>query len=243
MVIHCSTLSNDVLPCMIQSPAYCRPAAFDLFARQLSHLEDTTGLFRAAFAISLHERPEAQLSEAETIVENLIDTVRKRVQSVSQQALLAHLHDVLFDVFGLRGNQESYYDPANSYLGDVLQTRMGIPISLVLVYKRIAEPLGLTVHGVNTPGHFLAEVELTGPAGVKSMYVDPFFEGMVLDRHDMARRVVETTGKQLEPGTDVLARATPRIWLGRMLNNLQASFAAAGNERNVCAMEELRGLL
>lgn len=228
---------------MIQSPAYCRPGAYELFASQMPHLEQAAGLFRAAFAISLHERPEAQLGTAESAIENLVDTVRRRVKSHSQQAVLAHLHDVLFDVFGLGGNQENYYEPSNSYLGEVLQSGKGIPISLVLIYKRIAEPLGLTVHGINAPGHFLAEVELSGPGGVESMYVDPFFKGVVLDRQDMARRVAETTGRSVEPGTNVLARATARVWLGRMLNNLQASFAASGNERNVCAMEELRSLL
>lgn len=228
---------------MIQSPAYCRPDAFEMFSNQLPHIEGAVGLFRAAFAISLHERPEVQLSETETAIENLVQAVRSRAKSGSQQALLAHLHDVLFDVLDLGGNREDYYNPANSYLSEVLQSRRGIPISLVLVYKRVAEPLGLTVHGVNAPGHFLAEVELSGPSGVETMYVDPFFGGVVLDREEMMLRVVEATGRPVRPGTDVFVRASARDWLSRMLNNLQASFAAAGNERYVCAMEELRGLL
>ncbi len=122
------------------APAYCRPAAYRMFAEQLADAQSAAGLFRAAFAIALHERPEASLAEAETIVENLTDTVRSRVRSGSAEALLAHLHDVLFDVFGLCGNVEDYYAPANSYLPDVQRTRPGIPISLVLVYRRVAEP-------------------------------------------------------------------------------------------------------
>lgn len=227
----------------MSAPAYCRPAAYRMFAEQLADVQSAAGLFRAAFAIALHERPEASLAEAETIVENLTDTVRSRVRSGSAEALLAHLHDVLFDVFGLCGNVADYYAPANSYLPDVLRTRRGIPISLVLVYRRVAEPLGLVVHGVNTPGHFLAEVELSGERGVERMYVDPFFGGGVLNETEVADRISQAAGKPIPITPDVLARATPRMWLARMLNNLQASFAATGQERDICAMQELHALL
>ena len=227
----------------MSAPAYCRPAAYQMFAQQLADVDTASGLFRAAFAIALHERPEASLAEAETIVENLTDTVRNRVRSGSAEALLAHLHDVLFDVFGLRGNVKDYYHPANSYLPDVLRTRQGIPIALTLIYKRVAEPLGLVVHGVNAPGHFLAEVELPGQRGVKPMYVDPFFGGGVLDESEVADRIAQATSRPVLLKPEMLARATPRMWLSRMLNNLQASLAARGQERDVCAMQELQDLL
>lgn len=227
----------------MSAPAYCRPVALEMFAEHLDDIDSSRGLFRAAFAISLHERPEASLSEAETIVENLCDTVQNRVRSDSADALLAHLHDVLFDVFGLSGNTEDYYAPSNSYLPDVLRTRLGIPISLVLVYRRVAEPLGLIVHGVNCPGHFLAEVELSSDEDIKTMYVDPFFGGGVLNECEAAERISRATGRPVSPTPNIFARATPRMWLSRMLNNLQASFAAAGQEREVCAMQELHDLL
>ena len=224
-------------------PAYCRPAAYHMFAKQVADMRRATELFRAAFAIALHERPESQLAEAETTVENLALAVQNRVRSGSAEALLAHLHDVLFDLFGLCGNQDNYYDPANSYLPDVLRTRRGIPISLVLVYQRVAEPLGLVVHGVNAPGHFLAEVELLSDRGVEQMYVDPFFGGGVLNKSEAAERVSQAVGKPMAQTPELLSRATPRVWLARMLNNLQASFAATGQERDVCAMQELHALL
>ena len=224
-------------------PAYCAPAAFDAFSLELREQDNARSLFRAAFAISLHERPEADLREVESTVEKLADTVRSRVRSSSHEAVLAHLHDVLFDVFGLKGNSEDYYNPANSYLSDIFKTKLGIPISLVLIYKRVAEPLGIVVHGVNAPGHFLAEVELPGPSHVQSMYVDPFYGGGLLNRSEVLERVSEAIGKPVADQPEMFQRATSHTWLGRMLNNLQASFAVQGNDRNVCAMEELRSLL
>ncbi|MGI9428795.1 MAG: transglutaminase family protein [Bythopirellula sp.] len=226
----------------MMQPAYCRAAAFELFREQLGEVDTGIGLFHAAFAIALHERPEASLAEVETVVENLSDTVANRVKSRSTTALLAHLHDVLFDVFGLQGNVADYYNPANSYLPDVLQTRQGLPITLVLIYKRVAEPLGLNVFGVNSPGHFIAEVESDEPVD-EPIYIDPFFRGGLLNEAEVLHRIVQATGHEMAPSPHLLARATHRQWLARMLNNLQAAFAALGQERDVLAMQELQALL
>jgi len=226
----------------MSQPAYCRPAAYRLFQQQLASVETGVGLFRAALAIALHEKPEVDLAEVETIVENLSGAVANRVHSRRTPALMAHLHDVLFDVFGLRGNIDDYFNPANSYLSDVLRSQQGLPITLVLIYKRVAEPLGLTVHGVNAPGHFLAEVEAGGRSG-RSLYIDPFFGGGVLSEAEVVERVHQATGLDVVLTPNLLRRATHRQWLGRMLNNLQAAFAALGQERDVYAMQELQALL
>lgn len=230
------------------SPAYCRPAAFAAFAAQLPHLGSTQGLFRAAFAIARHERPTVELGPSEAIIANLTETVRHRVHTPNIEAKLAHLHDVLFDVVGFRGNVDDYYDPANSYLPDVLQSRRGLPITLTLVYKCVAEGIGLTVHGVNAPGHFLAAVATSEgkgepPDDEQWMYVDPFYGGQLLNEQDVLDRIAETTGRDAPRSIRLITHATGRQWLNRMLINLQAVFARIGRERDLLAMQELQALL
>jgi regulator of sirC expression with transglutaminase-like and TPR domain len=229
------------------TPAYCRPKAYSAFARELPHIETTPGLFRAAFAIARHDRPTADVEQSLATIENLADTVRHRVRSASTEARLAHLHDVLFDVVGLCGNVDDYYNPANSYLPDVLQTRRGLPITLVLIYKAVAERVGLVVHGINSPGHFLAAVEIDAetPTGNARplMYVDPFYGGTMLNEADVFQRITDTTGDSIPDPSRWLAVATGRQWLARMLVNLQAAFAALGRERDLLAMQELEVLL
>ena len=139
-------------------------------------------------------------------------------------------------------------DPANSYLPEVLKTRRGLPITLVLVYKCVAEGVGLTVHGINSPGHFLAEVECSDSTSQRgnsraSMYVDPFYGGGLLTEEDVFKRIGEATGRAVPPSPEWLARATGRQWISRMLTNLQAVFASAGRERDLLAMQELQSLL
>jgi regulator of sirC expression with transglutaminase-like and TPR domain len=230
---------------------YCRQSAFDDFAQQLSHLQSTQGLFRAAFAIARHEYPAADIGQAEVVVAGLADTVKRRVHSTSVEARLAHLHDVLFDIVGFTGNVDDYYNPANSYLPEVLRTRRGLPITLTLIYKCVAEAVGLTVRGINSPGHFLAAVKAAevphadekGKQLTTWMYVDPFYGGELLDSVDVCQRIAETTGLVADNPANWLAPATNRQWLSRMLNNLQAVFAHTGRERDLYAMQELQELL
>ena len=103
-------------------PAYCHDIAFGAFAREMPRIDTTEGLFRAAFAIARHEHPAADVEQAEATIAELAETVRRRVHSQSVEAKLAHLHDVLFDVVGFTGNVDDYYNPANSYLPEVLRT-------------------------------------------------------------------------------------------------------------------------
>jgi regulator of sirC expression with transglutaminase-like and TPR domain len=229
-------------------PAYCRSAAYDAFATEIPRVNTTSGLFRAAFAIARHEQPDADLKQAEAMIAELAETVNRRVHSLTVDARLAHLHDVLFDVVGFVGNVEDYYDPANSYIPDVLRTHRGLPITLVLIYKCVAERVGLQAEGINSPGHFLAAVRSGESGGSKTkraewMYVDPFHSGELLNGGDVCRRIAETTGVMVPDSPRWFAPATHRQWLGRMLNNLQAVFAHTGRERDLYAMQELQELL
>ena len=88
-------------------PAYCRAPAYDAFAAEMPRVDTTAALFRAAFAI-VHEFPNAKIGAAEATIAELGDTVRRRVRSKNIEAILAHLHDVLFDVVGFVGNVEDY---------------------------------------------------------------------------------------------------------------------------------------
>ncbi|MEM6798092.1 MAG: transglutaminase-like domain-containing protein [Planctomycetota bacterium] len=230
----------NFLPCQ---PAYCRPAAFEAFRQELPAIDTPEGLLRAATAISLHAEPDGSVDEVVDVVQRLARSVRQRLQSNSQRALLAHLHDVLFDVIGFRGVEFStYYDAGNSYLPRVLNTRRGIPITLTLVYRSVASSLGLRVEGVNSPGHFLAAVTCHEPTGDALLYVDPFFGGALLTPTEALQRVEAVTGVA-DPTEELLVVATPHAWLSRMLLNLQAVFARQQQERDLLAMQELSSLL
>lgn len=223
----------------MSTPYYCRKVAFDHFVAQLPHLHETTGLLQAAVAVAMHELPDVDPTQTETEIRRLVERVERRVRSVSEPARLAHLHDELFEIAGFRGNSDDYYNPLNSYLPAVLETRRGLPITLTLLYKCVAEGLGLKVHGINAPGHFLAQVETAeGP-----LYIDAFDGGRVLSQSEVYERIAQVMGQPVPVSNELLAIAGHRPWLSRILNNLQATFAQREEMHALAAMQELQTLL
>jgi regulator of sirC expression with transglutaminase-like and TPR domain len=132
--------------------------------------------------------------------------------------------DHVYRTHGFRGNNDHYYDPRNSYLNEVLERRVGIPITLAVVLMAVGHRVGLLVEGIGFPGHFL--VRVGGPEGC---YVDPFNEGQVLEKadlRDLARRFM--------PGDETVAAAElePVAALPmavRMLFNLQQIYEKRGD--------------
>lgn len=142
---------------------------------------------------------------------------------------IAAINHELFDVLGLRGNRDDYYDPRNSYLNQVLDRGLGIPISLSVVYLEVARRMGLVLEGVGMPGHFLVRHPLTG------LLVDPFNGGTLLDRDGAMALLSGIAGRPVayEPG--LLPAADNRQILTRMLANLKQIFVVRGDAARALA--------
>ena len=122
----------------------------------------------------------------------------------------------LFTVLRFRGNADKYDDPRNSFLDSVIERRVGIPITLSLVYMEIARRIGLRCDGIGYPGHFI--VRCGDPED--GIFVDPFHQGARLDRNELLANLqgmnLGTTSPQ-----SFLSAITRRQILQRMLNNLR----------------------
>jgi regulator of sirC expression with transglutaminase-like and TPR domain len=224
---------------MGQTPLYCRPAAFDAFLAQLPSLEETDSLVRAAVAVAMHKLDDCQLDSVNATLDQLAAEIRGRVSSGNENALVAQLHQVLFDEYGFTGNVDDYYNPENSYLPCVLRSRRGIPVTLALVYKSVAQRLGLAVRGINSPAHFLAAVEVDG----SWMTIDPFERGLVLSRDEVFDRLEKLAGTPLDRSDDLLATATHSQWLARIIRNLEQVFTRRDQINDALAMREFLGLV
>src|SRR6476660_8446250 len=178
-------------------PVCCSPGAFELLGKAAASIESPDALLNGAVAIAMHQMDEVDAASVDAQLQGYADTVRARVRGRQPQALLAHLHAVLFEEEGFRGNTEDYYHPANSYVPAVLETKRGLPITLSLIYKVVADRLGLRAWGVGLPGHFLVAVDADDvvrapaakgkhkngghePAVREPMLVDPFAAGRIL---------------------------------------------------------------
>lgn len=120
----------------------------------------------------------------------------------------------------LLGDTETYDDPRNSFLNDVLDRRTGIPISLSVVFLEVARRLDIDAVGVGLPGHFIVAVR----DGHTTWHLDPFHGGGRLSYNDCVRLTAVTTGYDGPFRPEWLEPAAPLDILGRMLNNLRASY-------------------
>ncbi len=139
-------------------------------------------------------------------------TKRHATKSPSGKAarLLSHF---LFKDKGFSGNREEYYDPENSYINRVIDTRQGIPISLSALYVFVGNRLDLPLAGVGMPGHFLVKLEGETPA----QFVDGFNGGTILREQD-CEHFITTSGLDFQP--KFLEKSSTPLILARMLKNL-----------------------
>jgi len=220
-------------------PICCQPPAFKLLAAQVPSIESPDALLYGAIAISMHQLDAVDPAKVDARIQRYVDLIRSRVRGRQPQAVMAHLHEVLFEEEGFRGNSSDYYNAGNSYLPTLLDAKRGLPITLSLLYKSIAERLGLRAYGIALPGHFLAGVELGGSI----MLIDPFFSGRELSTEEAHARMQQVYGPEVEWSDDLLRPTSNRQWLTRMLQNLLNTFAGCGQYLDVAAMLEMEMLL
>src|SRR5262245_28061262 len=139
----------------LKLPLCCTPRAYGLLTQQIPSLTSLDSLVRAAVAVSMHQMDDTDPAVVEATLQKFADTVRSRVRGRQTQAILAHLHEFLFDEQGFIGNASDYYNTSNSYLPAVLETKRGLPITLSLLYTAVAQKLGIKAYGVALPGHFM----------------------------------------------------------------------------------------
>jgi regulator of sirC expression with transglutaminase-like and TPR domain len=220
-------------------PICCSPDAYRLLASQLPVINSADALIQGASAVALHQLKSADPARVDDTLQGYVDKIRARVRGSQPQALMAHMHEYLFEDLGFAGNTLDYYNTSNSYLPAVVETKLGLPITLCLVYKAVAERLGFRTWGVGLPGHFLCGLDLEG----SRVLIDPFAQGRILTPDEARDRMREIFGEEAEWSEDLLRPASNRHWLTRMLQNLLNIFGSSGAYRDVAAMLEMEILL
>lgn len=149
------------------------------------------------------------------------------------------LAKTLFGELGFRGNAADYYDPRNSFLAEVLDRRVGIPITLSVLYVEIARRVGVRARGVGFPGHFLVRVD----GGAAPLIIDPFAGGAELDRAGLESLHARFAGPDARFVDTMLAPSPKRQILARMLHNLGGIYGRAGDLfRSLEVLERLAAL-
>lgn len=157
----------------------------------------------------------------------------------SLAASLEVVSRVLYVEERFRGNNDAYYDPRNTYVNEVLSRRLGIPISLAIVYMAVAARAGVPTFGVAAPGHFVVGARTAN----ETWYVDPFHGGLVLDRDECRRRIEDVLGEHGVLGDEHFQPATPWEIGARVLRNLKAAYVMDNQWLSALPVQERLTLL
>jgi len=195
------------------------------FADLLDQPDDAIPLAEASLCIARVEYPELKSRDTLDVIDELVARAASQLRDHSSSLeQIASLSGYLFEVESFRGNDSDYYDPRNSCLNDVLERRLGIPITLAVVYLEVATTLGFPVQGVSFPSHFLVKWQIDEG----QVIVDPFRGGRTLTVGELEQQARAAGVNQDVDLNSLLVGCTRKDILVRMLRNLWVIYAHAG---------------
>jgi regulator of sirC expression with transglutaminase-like and TPR domain len=211
------------------------PAPRSRFAGVVAQQDEDVDLALAALLVAAEEYPQLLPEPYLRRLDILAERVRDRLDiETAPPVVLQELSRVLFQEEGYRGNVDAYYDPRNSFLNDVLDRRLGVPLTLSLLYLEVGWRLGLPLHGVNFPGHFLVRYE--GEA-VK-LLIDPFQGGEIRFEDEAQDLLDRVYGGSVTLQPSYLRPAGRKDILVRLLSNLKGIYLNTRDDRRALAATE-----
>jgi regulator of sirC expression with transglutaminase-like and TPR domain len=192
---------------------------YEEFRRAVERPEDALDLGRAALAIAESEYPRLDTTAYLARIDELAIAVTKHLtgDESGPHRSIAALNYVLFQKCAFRGNRDDYFDAKNSFLNEVIDRRIGIPITLSVLYMEVARRIGLPLLGVGFPGHFLVKYL----DDREEIVIDPFNGGDIRTPDSLQELLAGLYGKPVALSPQLLDPVTKKQILRRMLNNLK----------------------
>jgi regulator of sirC expression with transglutaminase-like and TPR domain len=197
------------------------------FVQMVRRPEPAIELARAALLIAAESDPDVDVDgELDTLERWAGELARRLDPEWNNLQKLARLRSFLFEELGFRGDRQDGFSPSNSLLHEVLRRRLGVPLTLSIVFMEVGWRVGIPLEGVDFPGHFM--VRLTGEP--RDLLLDPFRRGMSVHEEDCRQILRETTGGRLEFDERLLASVGKRGMIARLLNNLKGAYLRRGQD-------------
>jgi len=191
------------------------------FRAAVDRPEEAVDLGYAALTIGLSVNPHLDIPAYLQRIDQLAREVAERRDPAGDvYHSLAALNHVLFRQHGFDGNRDDYYDPRNSFLSEVLDRKIGIPITLCVLYMEVARRISVPVDGIGFPGHFLVKCS----AGEEAIFIDPFHRGEVKITEDLGQMLEKLYGRKVALRPQFLEAAGKKQISKRMLVNLKAIY-------------------
>ena len=197
--------------------------------------DDAIELAPTALLIASTAYPDLDIARELRFLDSLASAASRRFgPERSPMSDVNTLSDFLFDEIGFVGDEKNYYDPRNSFLNEVLLRRLGIPITLSLIYIEVGKRLDIPLHGIAMPGHFLV-----GHAADEEVIVDPFNGGFLLSKEECVERFRQGSHPTARWDKTLLTPITNRDFVTRILRNLKGAYLRLRDYPQSLRMSEL----
>lgn len=209
--------------------------ALKRFEHLVSGADENISLVDGALLIASNEYPELDIPVYRRHLESMAQELQAHAAGCGNAVdMIDTVNRYLFEDQGFAGNLAGFNDPRNSFLNDVLDRKLGIPLTLSILYMEMGTRIGLDVRGIAFPGHFLVKVVLEG----EEVVLDPFSRGLVLDREELHQRLRHFPDSYRSDGKldQLLKPAGHRDILLRMLRNLKNVYFEAEDYEHTLEM-------
>jgi regulator of sirC expression with transglutaminase-like and TPR domain len=199
----------------------------DEFSRLSKLPDESIDLVRAALLIARTSYPHLDEASYHQYLNGLANRLKSSLNRADQPTeIIAKLNRILFDEEGFRGNRHHYFDPDNNFLNRVIDRKLGIPITLSLVYIEVGRLAGLNLHGIALPGHFIA----AHYSKSERILLDPFNEAKIISEEECHTFAGNRLGEKDDFNIHNLSPAKPKEILVRILRNLKAIYFHSSND-------------
>ena len=185
--------------------------------------------------------PELDSKNEISKIDNIGDIILKSNKGIINSRptqVISTINDQLYKIENFKGNKDDYYNPSNSFLNIVLKRKLGIPITLSIIYIRVAHVLKFELHPINFPSHFLVKHVLDGESS--DIIIDPYNEGRIMDDYSLKQLLDQTYPKLDVPLTrNFIEKSADARVIVRMLNNLKASYFECNDLGNAELVNEM----
>lgn len=207
------------------------------FEREIRLPEAQISLERAALYLALIEYPLLNIDSYIDLLDSMAAEVKPFVTPDTPPfETIEILNSYFFGVWGFSSTVFHHHNPANNYLNEVIDRRIGNALTLALVYQAIAQRVGFPLVGIGLPGHFLLRPDLPGC----NCFIDPLHGGAVLTRQDCHGRLMEIFGRSVELKPEYLQPFRPHHFLARLLTNLKLAYLNRGEiQKALFAVEQI----
>ena len=206
--------------------------SLEAFRHEVSRPDPDIDLARAALAIARSEYPDLDPGAYLGRLADLAREVDRGGRPADALCRVHRLRERIFEDLGFQGNRAAYFDPRNSFFNDVLDRRLGIPITLSVLLMEVGRRVDLPLVGIGLPGHFIVGARVDG----EQVLLDPFNAGALLTAQACRELVAQAVGRPVALRPAHFAPVTSRHMLERMLGNLKGIYWRAGRWDKVIAV-------